>query len=102
MDKKIIRLGAIEKIPLGQGHCFIVGSEEIAIFRPRTGGLFAIQNKCPHRAGPLSEGICDAQSVICPYHGHQFELRSGVGSTKGETVKTFDVKEENGEVILTL
>ena len=102
MDKKIISLGSIEKIPLGQGHCFIVGSEEIAVFRPRTGGLFAIGNKCPHRRGPLAEGVCDAQSVICPYHGHKYELRTGIGSEKGETVKTFEVKEENGEVLLTL
>src|SRR3990167_6509085 len=101
MDKKIISLGSIEKIPLGQGHCFIVGSEEIAVFRPRTGGLFAIGNKCPHRAGPLAEGVCDAQSVICPYHGRKYELHTGIGSEKGETVKTFEVKEENGEVLLT-
>lgn len=102
MDKKIVNLGSIEKIPLGQGRCFIVGDEEIALFRPRGGGLFAVQNRCPHRQGPLSEGVCDVQSVICPYHGHKFDLRTGVGAEKGETVTTFEVKEEKGDIILKL
>lgn len=98
MDK--INLGSVDNIPLGQGRCFVVGEEEIAVFRPRAGGLFAIQNKCPHRAGPLSEGVCDAKTVICPYHGHKFDLQTGIGAEKGETVKTFEVNEENGEIIL--
>ncbi len=97
-SKKEINLGSIEKIPLGQGHCFIVGSEEVAVFRPRAGGLFAIQNKCPHRAGPLAEGVCDSHTVICPYHGHKFDLKTGAGSESGEQVKTFNVIEKNGEL----
>jgi len=97
-----INLGPIEKIPVGQGHCFIVGNEEIAVFRPRAGGLYAIQNRCPHRNGPLAEGVTDACHVICPYHGHKFDLQTGRGAEKGKAVKTFEVKEENGEIILTL
>jgi len=98
LDKKCINLGSVEKIPLGQGHCFVVQDEEIAIFRPRSGGLFAIQNKCPHRQGPLAEGICDAENVICPYHGHKFCLQTGAGSEEGEKVQVFTVNEKNGEI----
>lgn len=100
MDR--INLGPTGKIPFGQGFCFIVGEEEIAVFRPRSGDLYAIQNRCPHRNGPLSEGVTDSCHVICPYHGHKFDLRTGIGAEKGETVKTFEVQEENGEIILTL
>ncbi len=97
-----INLGSIEKIPLGQGHCFIVENEEIAVFRPRAGGLYAVQNRCPHRNGPLAEGVIDACHVICPYHGHKFDLQTGRGAEKGETVKIYEVKEESGEIILKL
>ncbi|MBI2340700.1 MAG: nitrite reductase (NAD(P)H) small subunit [Deltaproteobacteria bacterium] len=102
MDKKTINLGFIEKIPLGQGFCFIVEKDEIAVFRPRSGGLYAIQNRCPHRRGPLAEGVCDAQTVICPYHGHKFCLQTGKGSEAGEEVRVFPAREEEGEILVDI
>jgi nitrite reductase (NADH) small subunit len=97
-----INLGSIEKIPVGQGRCYIVGSEEIAVFRQRDGRLFAVQNRCPHRQGPLAEGIMGAGKVICPLHSHKFDLDTGCGSEPHECVKTFSVREIAGEVHLSL
>ncbi|MBI4208530.1 MAG: nitrite reductase (NAD(P)H) small subunit [Deltaproteobacteria bacterium] len=96
-----VNLGSVEKIPLGQGFCFVVGKEEIAVFRPRSGGLFALQNRCPHRNAPLCEGIIDNHHVICPYHARKFEFRTGVGSEKGESVQVYDVCVENGDIVLS-
>ena len=101
MDKKI-SLGPVEKVPLGQGFCFVVGGHEIAVFRPRMGEWRAIQNRCPHRQAPLAEGVIDACHVICPYHGHKFDLRTGAGAEKGESVNTFIVSEEQGEIFIQL
>lgn len=98
----LIPLGPVDKIPLGQGFCFIVGGEEIAVFRPRGGGLYAVQNRCPHRNAPLCDGVADSCHVICPYHGHQFDLRDGRGMEKGEQLKTFHVLEKDGEIFLNL
>ena len=98
--KNLIHLGSVSKIPLGQGFCFVVGQQEIAVFRPRSGNLYAIENRCPHRNGPLAEGVIDSCHVICPYHGHKFDLHTGQGAEAGEVVKTFEVHEENGEIIL--
>lgn len=95
-----VNLGSIEKIPAGQGRCYIVNNEEIAIFRQRDGRLFAIQNRCPHRQGPLSEGIAGGGKVICPLHSHKFDLHNGAGSEPTECVKTFVVEQINGEVHL--
>jgi nitrite reductase (NADH) small subunit len=67
---QIANLGSVQKIPLGQGRCYIVEGEEIAVFRQRDGRLFATQNRCPHRQGPLFEGVSGAGKVICPLHGH--------------------------------
>lgn len=100
MDK--IKLGSISKIPLGQGFCFMTGKKEIAVFRPRSGGLCAIENRCPHRQAPLAEGVIDARQVICPYHGHKFDLHTGAGSEAGEKVQVYEVSEEDGEIWLKI
>lgn len=96
-----INLGSVEKIPLGQGHCFVVGTQEIAVFRPRAGEMFAVSNRCPHRQAPLADGVIDTCHVICPYHGHKFDLRSGAGEGN-EKIKTYQVTVKDGEILLTL
>lgn len=95
-----INLGHIDNIALGQGRCFLVAGEEVAVFRQRDGRLFAVQNRCPHKQGPLAEGIAGGGKVICPLHSHKFNLETGEGSEKGECVKTYRVTESNGEILL--
>lgn len=95
-----INLGSLDKIPLGQGLSFKVGEEEIAVFRQRDGKLFATQSRCPHKQGPLAEGIVGGGKVICPLHSHKFDLATGQGSESHECVKVFNVEERNGEVLL--
>ena len=97
-----INLGSIESIALGQGRCYLVGGEEIAVFRQRDGQLFATQNRCPHKQGPLSEGVAGGGKVICPLHAHKFDLATGTGSEPGECVKIFPVRELNGEILLNV
>lgn len=95
-------LGSLEKIPRGQGFCFVVAGREIAVFRQRDGRLFATQNRCPHRQGPLSEGLVGSGKVICPLHGHKFDLESGCGTDPSETLLTYPVRVENGEILIGL
>ena len=95
-----LNLGPVERIALGHAQCFVVGQEEIAVFRSREGKFFAIANQCPHRRGPLSEGVFGDGKVICPLHGHKFDLATGKGSDGGECVKIFHVWEEQGEIRL--
>ena len=96
----VVCLGPMENIPIGQGVCFIVNNEEIAVFRLRNGGLSAIENRCPHRQGPLSEGIIGAGKVICPLHGHKFDLATGQGNEPHECVRVYKVWEENNRIML--
>ncbi len=102
MSTNTINLGSVESIALGQGRCFLVGDEEVAVFRQRDGQLFAIQNRCPHKEGPLSEGVMGGGKVICPLHAHKFDLVSGTGSEAGECVKVYAVRVENGEILLSV
>ena len=98
----VINLGSVERIPSGQGRCYIVDGKEIAVFRQRDGRLFATQNRCPHRQGPLCEGVVGANKVICPLHSHKFDLGTGAGSESGECVKVYHVSESTGDVLLQL
>ncbi len=95
-----VNLGCASVIPLGQGRCYVVGGREIAVFRQRDGRLFAAENRCPHRQGPLAEGIVGAGRVICPLHAHQFNLQTGTGSERDECVSVYGVAEADGNVIL--
>ncbi len=97
---QLVNLGSVNNISPGQGRCHIVEGEEIAVFRQRDGRLFATRNRCPHRQGPLSEGLCGAGKIICPLHGHKFDLATGQGAEPGESIKVYRVTESNGDVIL--
>lgn len=72
------RLGPVSQIPLGEGRAFEVGGHHVAVFRLRTGGLAATQAECPHRAGPLADGIVGLDSVVCPLHARRFALSTGL------------------------
>lgn len=97
-----INLGSIGRIPEGQGRCYVVGSDEIAVFRQRDGRLFATQNRCPHRQGPLSEGVVGGGYVICPLHSHKFNLETGAGSELHECLRVHRVKNVDGKIELGL
>lgn len=99
---KTFELGTIEKIPEGQGHCYLVAGKEIAVFRTRNGQLHALDNRCPHRQGPLADGVCDAERVLCPYHAHPFDLKTGRGAEAGEQVTVYEVWQCDGKIFLNI
>lgn len=75
----------------------------IAIFRTAADGFFALADRCPHRGGPLSQGIVFGERVACPLHNTCVELHTGcaVAPDKGQ-VQRFDVKIEAGVVYVDL
>ena len=72
----------------------------VAIFRTADDRVFAIDDTCPHKKGPLSEGIVHGTSVTCPLHNWVFDLETGLaqGAEEGH-VATFDAKVENGRIL---
>lgn len=96
----VIPLGSVDAIPLGQGRTYVVDGCAIAVFRQRDGQLFATQNACPHRGGPLADGIIGNGTVICPLHARQFDLTTGESADC--TVRTYPVRVEDSEILLTL
>lgn len=75
----------------------------VAIFRTSEDTVFALRDCCPHRGGPLSQGIVFGERVACPLHNWSIELQSGcaVAPDEGRTQK-FSVKVENGQVYLDI
>ena len=101
METTCFDLGSVEQIPLGQGHWFLIGGQDVAVFRGRNGRLFAIEDRCAHRAGSLADGIMGEGKIVCPLHGHKFDLTTGQGSEDCECVKTFPVEEKDGKIVLS-
>lgn len=98
-----IRVTEAKNIPLREGRAVRIGDDEIAIFN--LGGRFlACDNACPHRGGPLADGIVSGDTVVCPLHAYKVCLDSG-NVVKPEVcvkVDTYDVREENGIVLIAL
>ncbi len=75
----------------------------IAVFRTATDAVFALSDRCPHKGGPLSQGIVHGERVACPLHGWNVELRTGcaVGPDEGCTQR-FPAKVEASVVCLDI
>jgi nitrite reductase (NADH) small subunit len=85
-------LGPLERIPAGEGKPFVVA------------GTRASQADCPHRGGPLADGMLGERVLVCPLHGHRFELTSGQPLGHGcGALATYPVRiGSRGQVLLTL
>lgn len=96
-------IGPIDEIPQQGARCVKNGAMTIAIFRTLDDRLFALEDKCPHRGGPLSQGIVHDGCVTCPLHNWVISLETGAaqGADTGQTA-SFPVKREGDTVFLGL
>jgi len=101
--QNFIDIGALEDIPVLGARSVKTALGDIAIFRTEGEKLFALRDSCPHKQGPLSQGIVHGHSVTCPLHNWVISLESGFaeGLDVGCTAK-FAVKVEHGRVLLAL
>jgi len=91
-----VRIGRAADIPMLEGRSVGVGGRRIAVFR-LPGGWAAVDHACPHRAGPLSDGIVAEDCVTCPLHNQRFSLRTGARlDGDGPGVRTYEIRERDG------
>jgi nitrite reductase (NADH) small subunit len=96
-------LGPLETIPLGEGRAYCVAGERLAVFRCRSGSIFAVQSQCPHQQGPLAEGVAGGGAVICPLHAWKFDLETGACLNHPEHhLRTYPVRQVEGHLYVTL
>jgi nitrite reductase (NADH) small subunit len=101
--KNWVEIGQINDIPRQGSRCVKNGDMTIAVFRTTDDRVFALEDKCPHKNGPLSQGIVHDGCVTCPLHNWVISLETGAaqGADEGQTA-SFPVKVENGIVLLGL
>ena len=98
-----IAIGTLSDIPQRGARCVDTPSGKIAVFRTAEGQVFAIEDHCPHKGGPLSQGIVHGTSVTCPLHNWVISLETGkaLGADEG-AVKTVPVRVENERLFIAL
>ncbi|HEY8575277.1 MAG TPA: nitrite reductase small subunit NirD [Devosia sp.] len=96
-----IEIGSVSAIPRRGSRCVSTPEGKIAVFRTQDDAIYAIENRCPHRNGPLSEGIVHGSSVTCPLHNWVFDLASGraLGADEGQ-VRTYTVQVVDGRIFI--
>ena len=70
------RVATVEEIPLGGRKLINIAGRSIGVFNVN-GEFYALRNRCPHQGGPLGKGALCGGIVTCPWHGWQFNVRSG-------------------------
>ena len=96
-----IDIGALAEIPVRGARVVKTEAGCVAVFRTAEDEVFALDDACPHKAGPLSEGIVHGRAVTCPLHNWVIEFESGtVRAPDQGAVTTYPVRIENGRILL--
>jgi nitrite reductase (NADH) small subunit len=94
-------IGALDDIPRRGARTVRTAEGCVAVFRTQDDRVFALDNRCPHRGGPLAEGIVHGTAVTCPLHAWTISLQTGLaeGADSG-SVATFPARIADGRVLL--
>lgn len=99
----LIKIGTIDEFQVNIGKLVEIEDHAIAVFRLADRKFNAVENRCPHKGGPLAEGIVSGDYVFCPLHDWKIDLKDGnVQAPDHGCVKKFDVTIEGEEVFITL
>jgi nitrite reductase (NADH) small subunit len=85
------RVGRFDELPVGEGRAYPAGAVQVAVFRTRSGRLYAVDAVCPHAGGPIADGLIDEQVVVCPLHQNIFELATGCSRSGQPPLRSYRV-----------
>jgi len=87
--------GSVAEVITDNGGVFAICNVE--------GAIFCIEGTCPHAGGPLGQGTLNGDLLVCPWHGWEFNCRSGINDFDEDVqLKTFPVRIENQQVMVEL
>lgn len=95
-----IDIGHVDDIPLRGARKLKTALGCVAIFRTGPEEVFAATDRCPHKDGPISEGIVHGQRVTCPLHNWVFDLNTGAAIGEEGSIQTFPVRLEAGRILI--
>ena len=98
-----VEIGKLSDIPLRGARCVKTPQGKVAVFRTAENEVFAIEDHCPHRGGPLSQGIVHGKAVTCPLHNWVISLETGraLGADEG-VVRTIPVRVDEESLFIAL
>lgn len=98
-----IAVGSITDIPRRGARCIETPQGKIAVFRTADDRVFAIDDHCPHKGGPLSQGIVHGAAVTCPLHNWVISLETGkaLGADDG-VVRTIPIRIEGDKIFIAV
>ncbi|ODA66170.1 Assimilatory nitrite reductase [NAD(P)H] small subunit [Methyloligella halotolerans] len=98
-----IEIGNLNDIPRRGARCVSTPAGKVAVFRTGNDRIFAMEDHCPHKGGPLSQGIVHGAAVTCPLHNWVISLENGqaMGADEG-SVQTIPVKCEGETLFISL
>jgi len=100
MTQEWFAVCGVDDIPLREGRCVSFGEHRVAVFN-LGGTIRAVQNTCPHKQGPLSDGMIVGESIVCPLHTRAFDLKTGAALKEGEgQLRVYPVKVIDGRVFV--
>ena len=98
-----VTLDPVTSIPEGEGRTFSIGKARLAVFRGRSGEVFATQADCPHKGGPLADGLLGGSTLICPLHAQKFDLTTGAALSGGCQLKTYPARlSATGQILVEI
>jgi len=96
-------IGALSDIPRLGARVVATPGGNIAVFRTGSDAVYALDDRCPHKDGPLSQGIVHGIAVTCPLHNWTIDLATGEAAEPDRgCVRTIPVRLENGRILLML
>jgi nitrite reductase (NADH) small subunit len=98
-----IKIGSLSDIPVLGSRVVRTAAGNIAVFRTGDDEVFALDDRCPHKGGPLSQGIVYGEAVACPLHNWNIDLHTGCAVTPDQgCTQRFDTRVDAGTVYIDL
>ncbi len=96
-------IGALDSIPVQGARLVKTAHGCVAVFRPTPESVFALDDRCPHKAGPLSQGIVHGNAVTCPLHNWVISLETGaaMGADEGQ-VRVYKLRLTGDRLLLDM
>jgi nitrite reductase (NADH) small subunit len=103
VDAPWIDVAGETEIPLRGARRVMIGATPIGLFRAGDGAIFALVDRCPHKNGPLTDGMVHGRHVACPLHNMNISLETGRAPTEEEgCAKTLPVAQRDGRVLIDI
>jgi len=102
VDDTWVEVGAVDDIPRQGARVVFLGDTPVAVFRTVDDEIFALLDRCPHKGGPLSQGIVYGRRVTCPLHDWKLHLDTGLAVAPDEgCAARYPIRIEDGLVWLS-